>query len=192
MNSMLVAANAVLPIAFMMFLGAFLKSRKIVRDNELHIRIFRHAVFVPVLAEQIDREVLADIDITLVVGALGFAVRFFKQLFPRSNDIVDKGIPGCRIGRFGRFVQPSCFGIVIKRNLFLLEVRRESVFRQDGGGEEKEQETQDRKEQRETGPKLHLTVSPSISMPETVICFGICVSGFSIASMIRVNTSLAI
>ena len=33
MNSMLVAANAVLPIAFMMFLGAFLKSRKIVRDT---------------------------------------------------------------------------------------------------------------------------------------------------------------
>ena len=84
-----------------------LGGRKIVRDDQLHIRVFRHPVFVTALAEEVDREILADVDITFVVRPLCFAARLIEELFTSGDDIVDKGVPR---GGFGRFLRVGLFG----------------------------------------------------------------------------------
>ena len=80
----------------------------------------------------------------------------------------------------------------IEGNLFR-NLLRENVLtqgREGKDGDEKEQERQKERKRPET--LFHLTVSPSIMLPGTVTCFGTCVSGDSMASVIRLKVSLAI
>ncbi|MBQ1320576.1 MAG: AEC family transporter [Solobacterium sp.] len=99
MNSMLVAANAVLPIAFMMFLGAFLKSRKIVRDTSF--KDFNWVVFHVCLPltlfnsiQGMDPAMLTDPAIVIfAIGALAAVILLAMLLIGRMKlDDRQKGV----------------------------------------------------------------------------------------------------
>ena len=63
---------------------------QVVRHEQLNVRVFRHAEIVAILAEKVRCEVLADVNIALVVCALTLAVRLDIQFLPQRDNTVNQ------------------------------------------------------------------------------------------------------
>ena len=74
--------------------GSALLRGQVVGNDQLLAGVLRHAEIVPVLAEQIGGEVLADINVPGIVRPLGLAVRLDVEVMPHGDDPVDEIVPG--------------------------------------------------------------------------------------------------
>ena len=87
-----VAGGNVLPL-HAVDVGRAVRLLLVVGDHQRHVRELRHAEIAAVFAEQMHREVLADVDVAAVLRALGPAAGRVVQRFGGGKDAVDEILP---------------------------------------------------------------------------------------------------
>ena len=88
-------------------------------------------------------EVLADIDITLVMGPLKLAVGFVIKLLAQSNDIIDKGVPG---SARGVFISRKISGCIFRKEIPVQGNLLHFLFTANRRREERNQEEENQQE----------------------------------------------
>ena len=65
----------------------------VVGNDKFDVREFRHTEIIPVLAEEVNGEVLADVDVAAVLRTLGTSAGIVVERFCGGNDAVNKVFP---------------------------------------------------------------------------------------------------